>query len=101
MHPLEGGELDVLRTTPGPASTDHLGLVEADDGFPGLCVPYGAAPPRLCWVAREAASYTAQRLVGQAASKGCQTTPAAALSIPLFATCTARNPGGAVESVAD
>ena len=33
MHPLEGGELDVLRTTPGPASTDHLGLVEADDGF--------------------------------------------------------------------
>ena len=33
MHPLEGGELDVLRTTPGPASTGHLGLVEADDGF--------------------------------------------------------------------
>ena len=33
MHPLEGGELDVLRTTPGPASTDHLGLVEADNGF--------------------------------------------------------------------
>ena len=33
MHPLEGGELDVLETTPGPASTDHLGLVEADDGF--------------------------------------------------------------------
>ena len=33
MHPLEGGELDVLRTTPGPASTDHLGFVEADDGF--------------------------------------------------------------------
>ena len=33
MHPLEGGELDVLRTTPGPASTDHLGLVGADDGF--------------------------------------------------------------------
>ena len=32
MHPLEGGELDVLRTTPGPASTGHLGLVEADDG---------------------------------------------------------------------
>ena len=29
----EGGELDVLRTTPGPASTGHLGLVEADDGF--------------------------------------------------------------------
>ena len=26
-------ELDVLRTTPGPASTGHLGLVEADDGF--------------------------------------------------------------------
>ena len=33
MHPLEGGELDILETTPGPASTDHLGLVEADDGF--------------------------------------------------------------------
>ena len=33
MHPLEGGELDVLKTTPGPASTGHLGLVEADDGF--------------------------------------------------------------------
>ena len=33
MDPLEGGELDVLRTTPGPASTDHLALVEADDGF--------------------------------------------------------------------
>ena len=28
-----GGELDVLRTTPGPASTDHFGLVEADYGF--------------------------------------------------------------------
>ncbi len=33
MHPLEGGELDVLETTPGPASTGHLGLVDADDGF--------------------------------------------------------------------
>ena len=33
MHPLEGGELDVLETAPGPTSTDHLGLVEADDGF--------------------------------------------------------------------
>ena len=33
MHPLEGGELDIFETTPGPASTGHLGLVEADDGF--------------------------------------------------------------------
>ena len=32
MHPLEGGELDVLETTPGPASMGHLGFVEADDG---------------------------------------------------------------------
>ena len=33
MDPLEGGELNVFETTPGPTSTDHLGLVEADDGF--------------------------------------------------------------------
>ncbi len=33
MHPLEGGELNVFETTSGPTSTDHLGLVEADDGF--------------------------------------------------------------------
>ena len=28
-----GGELNVFETTPGPTSTDHLGLVKADDGF--------------------------------------------------------------------
>ena len=45
MHPLEGGELDVLRTTPGPASTGHLGLVEADDGFSQSVIV------RVAWVA--------------------------------------------------
>ncbi len=33
MDPLEGGELNVFETMPGPTSTDHLGLVEADDRF--------------------------------------------------------------------
>ena len=36
MHPLKGGELDVLETTPGLASTDHLGLVEADETWDAL-----------------------------------------------------------------
>ena len=45
MHPLEGGELDVLETTPGPASPDHLGLVKADDGFSQSVAPYGRIGP--------------------------------------------------------
>ena len=32
IDPFEGGELDRFEVTPGAALTDHLGLVQADDG---------------------------------------------------------------------
>ena len=31
VDPFEGGELDRFEVTPGAASTNHLGLVQADD----------------------------------------------------------------------
>jgi len=33
VDPFEGGELDRFEVTPGAALTDHLGLVQADDGL--------------------------------------------------------------------
>jgi len=30
VHPLSGGQLDLLQRPPGPAATDELGLVSAD-----------------------------------------------------------------------
>ncbi len=33
VDPFQGGELDGLEETPGPAMVDHLGLVEAMDSL--------------------------------------------------------------------
>jgi hypothetical protein len=33
INPLEGGELNGMEVTPGPAAINELGLVEADEKF--------------------------------------------------------------------
>ena len=33
VHPFQGGEFDGFQSAPWPAAPDHLGLVEAVDGF--------------------------------------------------------------------
>ena len=44
MHPLEGGELDVLRTTPGPASA----LLHGPEQIADLPVSVAESPGAVC-----------------------------------------------------
>src|SRR3954466_3377494 len=87
VDPFEGGELDRFEAAPGARPMDHLGFVEAVDGFcGGIVPPVPACRPGRAWPAR------GQAPLSPTLPSQCSMPASASRSVYLIETyCTPRS----------